>query len=357
MTERQFTDLLIASGIFLTVTALALLIRGLLLRSMRGWARRTQTTLDDELIGAIRAPSVLWCVAAGLYVAVGTSPLTERQVGVIFKGVTAILILSFSLVAANLATNVLLVNVRRLDPAIPRTGLLYGVVKGVILTTGFLILLNHLGIAIAPILTALGVGGLAVALALQDTLANLFAGFHILIEHPARIGDYVKLSSGEEGYVADIGWRTTRLQMQANNVVVIPNKKLAESILTNYSLPEKPMSVSIPVSVPYDVDPARVERILIEEVRKGYGDISGLLSEPGPVVRLIPGFGPSSLDFTLICQAAAFKDQFTIQHELRKRILARFKAEGIEIPFPIRTVYLRQDARGRRAPGDGERAS
>ena len=340
MTERQFTDLLIASGIFLAVTALALLVRTLLLRAMHRWARTTETTFDDEFLAAVRTPSLLWCVAAGLYAAVGNSPLTDHQVNVIFKGITAILILSFTLAAANLGTNVVLVNLRRLDAAVPRTGLIYGVIKGIILTTGFLILLNHLGIAIAPILTALGVGGLAVALALQDTLANLFAGFHILIERPVRIGDYVKLSSGEEGYVADVGWRTTRLRMLPNNIVVIPNKKMTESILTNYSLPEKQMSLQIPISVGTDSDPARIERILVEEAKKGCGEIPGLLAQPEPAARFVPGFGASSLDFTLICQVAEFKDQVDVQHYLRKRIFDRLKAEGIEIPYPTRTVYL-----------------
>jgi small-conductance mechanosensitive channel len=136
--------------------------------------------------------------------------------------------------------------------------------------------------------------------------------------------------------------------MLPNNMVVIPNNKLAQSIITNYYLPEKSMSLLIPVSVSYSSDPEKVERILIEEAIQAAGKIPGLLAEPGPFVRLIPGFGASSLDFNLICQVREFTDQYLAQHELRKRILKRFREEGIEIPFPQRTVYLRKEGEERK---------
>ena len=206
-----------------------------------------------------------------------------------------------------------------------------------------MILLNSLGVSITPILTALGVGGLAVALALQDTLSNLFAGFYISVAGQVRPGDYVKLDTGEEGYVTDISWRSTTLRALANNLIVVPNAKLAQAIVTNYHLPEKRMSLLIPVSVSYESDPDLIERVLIEEAIAGAQSIPGLLAEPAPFARFIPGFGNSSLDFTLICQVSEFVDQYLAQHELRKRIFKRFRAEGIEIPFPIRTLYVKGD--------------
>jgi small-conductance mechanosensitive channel len=187
-----------------------------------------------------------------------------------------------------------------------------------------------------------------VALALQGSLANLFAGIHILLEKPLRVGDYIKLESGQEGYVADIGWRTTRVRMLRNNMIVVPNAKLAESILINYYLPEPPMSVLIPISVSYGSDPARVEAIVVEEAIRASDEVPGLLVEPAPFVRFIPGFGESSLDFTLIVQVGEFVDQYLVQHELRKRIVTRFQKEGVEIPFPQRVIHLRAEAdRGR----------
>ena len=166
------------------------------------------------------------------------------------------------------------------------------------------------------------------------------------MERPIRVGDYIKLSSGEEGYVEDIGWRTTRIKMLANNIIIIPNSKLSQSIITNYYYPEKRMSLVIPIGVSYDSDPDRVEKILVEEAQKAAGEIAGFLKEPPPFVRFIPGFGDSSLNFTLICQVAEYADQYLVQHELRKRIFKRFRKEGIEIPFQIRTVYLKKSPKG-----------
>ncbi|TLY18330.1 MAG: mechanosensitive ion channel, partial [Nitrospirae bacterium] len=134
-------------------------------------------------------------------------------------------------------------------------------------------------------LTALGVGGLAVALALQETLSNFFAGVHLLLEKPLRVGDFVKLESGQEGYVVDIGWRTTRIRMLPNNMVIVPNSKITQSILTNYYLPDPTMALLIPVSASYDGDPHHVERVLVEEATKAIGQIPGLLAEPAPFVR------------------------------------------------------------------------
>jgi small-conductance mechanosensitive channel len=203
-----------------------------------------------------------------------------------------------------------------------------------------------MGISVTPLITALGVGGLAVALALQDTLANLFAGIHILVEKSIRVGDFIKIETGEQGYVDDITWRTTRIRMIPNNIVVIPNNKLSQSIITNFYLPEKVMSLLIPIGVSYSSDPEHVEKVLIEEAKSAIGEVPGLLGRPeatDPFVRFMPGFGDSSLDFTLICKVAEFVDQYPVQHELRKRIFKRFKAEGIEIPFPHRTVYFREE--------------
>ncbi len=143
-------------------------------------------------------------------------------------------------------------------------------------------------------------------------------------------------------------WRTSHggqpgLRMLPNKIVVIPNSKLSQSVVTNYYLPEKRMSLLISIGVSYSSDPKKVEAILVEEAKKAVGEIPGLLGDPEPFVRFIPGFGDSSLDFTLICQVQEFVDQYLAQHELRKRIFNRFKKEGIEIPFPHRTVYIREE--------------
>ncbi len=323
--------------------ALLLFARSITFRFLHKWAAKTDSKIDDLIIQTIKTPSIYWAIAIGLYISIGTSEIPEKYSFYLIKTLHLIVILSVTIALANLSDNLLKDYIHKTGLPIPPTGLVYGIIKGIILIIGLLIIMNSLGISITPLITALGVGGLAVALALQDTLANLFAGIHILLEKPLRVGDFVRLESGQEGYVVDIGWRTTRIRMLPNNMVIIPNSKLTQSILTNYYLPEKRMSVLIPISVSYASDPEKVEEILIEEAKEGAKVIPGLLSDPEPFVRFIPGFGESSLDFTLICQVKEFTDQYLAQHELRKRIFKRFKEVGIEIPFPHRTVYIREE--------------
>ncbi len=341
---RLSIELLIVPGAIALGAMIALvLIRSVAFRILHRWAERTDTRLDDIIVRSFRLPSLYWCVAIGLYTGIYFSDLPEKYVFYLTRTIHIIIILSITIASATLAGKIFRNYIQQSNLPLPTTGLAFGIVKGTILIIGFLIILGILGISITPIITALGVGGLAVALALQDTLANLFAGIHILVEKSIRVGDFIKLESGQEGYVEDITWRTTRIRMLPNNMVVIPNSKLSQSVVTNYYLPEQRMSLLIPVGVSYSEDPDRIERILLEEAKGAVGEIPGLLGEPEPFVRFIPGFGDSSLDFTLICQVKEFTDQYPVQHELRKRIFRRFRKEGIEIPFPHRTVYLREE--------------
>jgi len=324
-------------------TAILLITRTIIFRILHRWAVKTGTQVDDIIIGVLKTPSIYWCIAIGIYIGLAFSEIPERYVFYLNKIIHIIVILSITIASANLAGKIFKNYIQKSNLPIPSTGLVHGILKGIIIVIGLLIVLTSMGISITPLITALGVGGLAAALALQDTLANLFSGIHILIEKSIRVGDFIKLETGQEGYVEDITWRTTRVKMLANNIVVIPNSKLSQSIVTNYSLPEKRMSLLIPIAVSYSSDPEKVEKILVEETKKAVGEIPGLIGEPEPIVRFIPGFGNSSLDFTLICQVREFVDQYLAQHELRKRIFKRFKQEGIEIPFPHRTVYLREE--------------
>jgi small-conductance mechanosensitive channel len=339
----QWNPHLFSLLVFLGSFAATLVVRKLVFAALTRWAVRTATHVDDLIIATLRVPSLLWSLVLALYLAIGLSSLDPNVVFYAFRILHAVLILSITWVAANLAGLLIRGVVERLALEIPITGLTVGILKGTILTVGLLIFLSSQGIVITPILTALGIGGLAVALGLQETLANLFAGLHLLIEKPIRPGDFIRLESGEEGQVVDIGWRSTRIRMRPNNLIIIPNSKLAQSRIVNYYYPEKLMAVPIKVSVGYGADPDRIERILIEEALSAADAVPGLLKDPPPLVQLIPGFGESSLDFTLTVHVAEYNDQYPAQHEIRKRILARFRREGIAIPYPRQVVRLERE--------------
>jgi small-conductance mechanosensitive channel len=343
---ESFLDKLIIPSIVGGSTAAALVVvRFLLFRLLGRWAARTETRMDDVILEVFRRPTWLWCLLIGLHVALSVSELEGRYAVLATKAILVLVGLSVTITLARLAVGLLENYTREAKLPMAASGLVFGVIRWGIILVGIVVTLGFLGVSVAPILTALGVGGLAVALALQDTLANLFAGIHILMDKNVRVGDCVRLESGQEGYVEDISWRTTRIRMLADNIVVIPNSKLAQSVLVNFSLPGKTMSVPVPVSVAYGTDAARVERVLQEEARKAVGEVPGLAPGSEPAVRLNPGFGESALGFTVFVTVEEFSAQYPAVHELRKRILERFRAEGIEIPFPQRVVHLK-DGRG-----------
>lgn len=271
---------LIPAIIFISSAVVLFIIRGITFRILHKWAGRTDTQIDDIIIKSFRVPSIYWSIAIGLYIGVAVSELPAKYVFYFSKAIHVIVILSISSAIANLAGKVFKNYIQKSNLPLPTTGLAYGMMKAGILIVGFLIVLSVMGISITPLITALGIGGLAVALALQDTLANLFAGIHILVEKSIRVGDFIRLETGQEGYVEDITWRTSRIRMLPNNMVVIPNSKLSQSIVTNYYLPEKRMSLLIQVGVSYSSDPDKVEKILIEETKMAVGEIPGLLGDP-----------------------------------------------------------------------------
>lgn len=335
--------LFVLLGSAFLIAGLLLVARTIFFRIFHRWAAKSESHLDDLMVRAIKIPSVFWCLAIGLYIGIDLSDYSGKYLFYISQAVHILLIFSVTLACANLAGRLFVYYFQKSNIPIPATGLVNGLLQGIIWIMGSIVILNFLGIPITPMITALGVGGLAMALALQDTLANFFAGIHIMMEKSIRVGDFIKLESGQEGVVQDITWRTTRVKMLGNNMVIIPNHKFSQSTVTNYSLPDKRMSVSIPVSVSYQADPEKVEMVLVDEVKKAIGNVPGLLGHPAPLVRLTPGFGDSSLDFTLIFQVEEFLDQYAVQHELRKRIFERLKAENLEIPYPQQTVYLREE--------------
>ena len=344
--SREWQSLVIPAGAFVAILLVGAVGRRLLFKRLTALAAGTRWKFDDVLIESLRGPFLLWIVILGISVAARVSRLPAEVTFWSGKILLALWIVSLTLVFARLSARIVRTYGHTLQGALPVGTLserLAGLLVGLL---GLLALLNTFGISVTPVLTALGVGGIAVALALQDTLSNFFAGFYVSLAGQIRAGDFVKLETGEDGFVTDIGWRSTTLRTLPNNLIVIPNNKLAQSIVTNFYLPEKRMSLLISVGVSYDSDPEHVEKVLIDVASSAAGEIQGLRTDPAPFVRFIPGFGESSLDFTLICQVEEYTDQYLAQHELRKRIVRRFRQEGIEIPFPIRTLEIKRRKAG-----------
>jgi len=323
--------------VFLGVFAVALAFRGFAYRILERWARRTETKVDEALLASTRGPSLLWCAIIGIHVAISTSEANAQIIGYSQKILGALIVVSVSLAAANVATRSFQHFSERIQ--LPATGLTRVVLKIVIIAIGAMLALGILGIDVTPLVAALGVGGLAVALGLQDTLSNLFAGIHVLLAQPIRVGDYVQLESGQEGYVVDVGWRSTRIRQLPNNMVVVPNSQIVQTIITNYYMPEQEMSVLVQVGVHYDSDLEFVEKVTCEVGKEVLDDLDCGVKGFDPFIRYHT-FGDSSINFTVILRTNEFVGQYLLKHEFVKRLHARYNKEGIVIPFPIRTLDI-----------------
>jgi len=322
-------------------------VRRGLLRVLRAWNARTQSRPGLMVSEAITGPSLIWILILALHLALKSSGLPDRFTDWSAGTLLVLWIVSLTLVGVRLAGNLVRYYGGQATAIMPVTTLTRNLAQLAVVLLGLVLALQGVGVRITPILTALGVGGLAVALALQDTLSNLFAGFYVAVAGQIRLGDYIRLSTGEEGYVTDIGWRSTTIRALANNLIVIPNSKLSQSIVTNYYLPEKRMGAGFQVNVAYDNDPERVERVLTEVAVEGAREIAGMLVDPPPSVTFEPGFGEYFQGFSVNYQIAEFANQWTVRHALRKRIFRRLKEEGIAIPYPTRALYVRSGGDGK----------
>jgi small-conductance mechanosensitive channel len=330
------------AAVFAATAVAAWLARYLLLRALRSWAKRVQSRPGMILAEGLRVPTLVFVAILAVHFAIQASKLPDVVTTLGPKVLEGLWIVFFTVMCMHIARDL----ARHYGAAIPGaqrvTSLTQNLAQGLVVLVGGLGLLKLFGVGIAPLLTALGVGGLAVALALQDTLSNLFAGFYVAVARQVRLGDYIKLNTGEEGYVADITWRSTIIRSLAANLIIVPNTKLAQAIVTNYHLPEKPMSASLQVNVSYSSDPDAVERALLEVAVQGAREIPGMLADPAPSAAFDPGFLDSGMGFTVGFWVAEFAAQFAVRNELRKRILRRLRADGIAIPFPTRTVRMEE---------------
>ena len=306
--------------------------------------RRIRTHLDIEegtwhyvFINAMKGVPISLTLVVGLYWIVNTIDIPPSLTKLFSYILFTVIILSITRVAARTINGFISLHIESSQQKLPKTTLLNTILNVVIYAMGVLVVLQYYGISIAPILTAMGVGGMAVALALQETLANIFSGLHLILSKQLRLDDYIKLSTGEEGRVTDITWRfTTIVPAGGGNMIVIPNQKIASSNITNYSMPRKDIVISIPVGVAYDSDLDKVERVTLDVAKEVMAQIDKDVKME-PAVRFHT-FGESSIDFNVVLHSSYFEHQFLLKHEFIKALTRRYREEGIEIPYPTRTV-------------------
>jgi len=306
--------------------------------------KRVKATPIPQFLESLSRPVVLLIVSEGLILALSSLSYLASWLPGLGKASIAVVIILTTYALAR-SGGVLLTwylrgrKVRRkalVDEGLAR--FLRRVMVIIIYALGILILLDYLTIAITPIIAGLGVGGLAVALALQPTLGNFFAGTQIVSDRVVRVGDYIELDgSGVRGYVTDVGWRSTRIRTPFNNLVVIPNSRLADSVITNYYGPTMELGVIITCGVSYSSDLVHVESIALGVAREVVQDLDEAVKTFEPWFGY-EEFGDSNINFWVWLQANDRIASFRVKSEFIKRLKARFDQAGIEISYPVRKL-------------------
>jgi len=311
---------------------------------------KTKTTWDDVLLEALDRPILICAYAGGAWLGLHTIGLNVETLGGWYNAYRSLIVFIATYAVVLTSNNFFSLYEQKV---LSRGGSPVGstvipiaqkVVPTLIIFLGFVIALNIFSIDVTPFLAGAGIAGLAIGLAFQDTLSNFFAGVYITADQPIREGDYIRIEGGDEGVVQQIGWRSTRIVTLQNNMVLVPNAKLTQSVITNYYLPEPEMSFSIPVSVSYDSDLERVEGITIDVAQKVVQNTTGAVKTFIPFIRYNK-FAESGIDFSVILKVNRFVDRYLLTHEFIKALHARFRKEKLEIPYPKRDVFVRKARR------------
>jgi MscS family membrane protein len=337
-------EILVAVLIFAAFWLLAKFLKYLINTWVPRFTALTRTDLDDRIIRRITPPASLFVVFAGLYFAVRSLPLPEKaqtfSSGFIF--VINIIIL----------TNIAYRSINEVlkwygDRVAERTGV--GIDRQILplaekliviflVGAALIMTLKHFNYDILSLVTALGIGSLAIGMAAKDTLANMISGFTLVIDRPFRIGDRIHLTSGQWGDVADIGLRSTKIKTVDNTLLIIPNSDLCNSAVVNMAFPDVRSKGRVNVGVAYGSNVEAVKNLLVGIA----GEIPEVLREPAPEAYFV-SFGDCALNMSLFFWVEDYTRVFSVTDMVNTMIITRFRERGIEIPYPIRTVMLEKE--------------
>ncbi len=298
------------------------------------------------LLKKLSKPIILLIFILGLYTALKTISLTSNYsfniVGnkhIILDSVFFIItIFTISFLVSRII-NILILGISKAKKGFDKPpGLINKLITFILFIIAIFIILGYLRLDITPMIAGVGLGALAIGLALQSTLSNFFAGVHLLSDRPVDVGDYIELDDNTRGIVEDIGWRSTRIRTLTDNLLIIPNGKLAESNITNFSKPKKDMSIWVPCGVAYESDLQKVEKVALIVAKEIQQTIEGAVKDFEPTFRYRE-FGDSNINFITVLRASEPLSRFTIRNEFIKALKKRFDEENIEISWPIRKIY------------------
>ncbi|MDD4878161.1 MAG: mechanosensitive ion channel family protein [Candidatus Nanoarchaeia archaeon] len=327
--------------IILSVIVFTYIVKFILIKYIKKLTEKTKTDIDDVILSLAIRPGMALVIFVGIY-------LSLRQLSILApyaKWINMFSIILTVFIIALLASRIFSVlmskwfKVRKKFEKTPR--LLNKIASVIIFIIAGVMLLSYFDVEITPFIATLGIGGLAVGLALQNTLSNLFAGLHIISDRPIDVGHFIEIEAGVSGFVEDIGWRSTRIRTLPNTIIIIPNSKLAEANITNYSMPDSEMGVVVQCGVDYGSDLKKVEKVTMDVAKKIQQTIPGAVKTFEPFIRFHT-FADSNINFSIILRVEKYVDKYLVTHEFMKALKERYDKEGIEISWPVMKVYQKK---------------
>ncbi len=309
------------------------------------WGRKlasfTKTDLDDRILKRVTPSISLLLTLLGIYLALSTLPLHQRFFNLLSSTLFVVNVIVVCILIYRVLHESLLwyaerqqegegtVLARQMTPVVEKITMLF------IIGGALIVVLKHFNYDILSLVTALGIGSLAIGMAAKDTLAHVISGFTLMIDRPFRIGDRIQLAAGQVGDVQDIGLRSTKIKTLDNQLLIIPNSDLCNTMLTNQAFPDNRIKGRINVGVSYGSDAEQVKAFLVQLAL----EVEDVLQEPVPEAFFV-SFGDSALNMSLFFWVEEYAKLFAITDKINTLIIQRFREQQIEIPFPTRIVHV-----------------
>ena len=305
---------------------------------------KTKTDLDDIILGKISRPLTLLAILISLRIGLAEMVFGANTQITIDKIMYSLILVVIFVAAYSILFIILNSGWQKYLKKQKKKGrseglfhLLEGTLKIILALAGFIALLSYWGVQIAPLLAGIGIGGIAIAFALQSSLANVFGGVSIILDNSVHVGDLVNLEGGVTGKILKIGLRSTKVKTFDNEIIIVPNSKLADSNIHNIAQPEPKSRVVIPFGVAYGTDIEKVRKLILAEIKK----IKEFTEDPEPAVRFLE-MGDSSLNFKAYFFVKSFENRFAAIDEANTRIYNALNKAKISIPFPQRDVHIKK---------------
>jgi len=337
-------EILVAILIFAAFWLLAKFVRYFMITWGPKFTSFTSTDLDDRILLRITPPTSILVISAGLYLAVKSLPLPEKAHIVASGALFVITIVILTNIFYRSLDEVLVWYAGRLSergsdgldrqilPLVEKLATIF------LVGTALIIILKHFNYDILSLVTALGIGSLAIGLAAKDTLANMISGFTLMIDRPFRLGDRIQLSSGQSGDVQDIGLRSTKIKTLDNQLLIIPNSDLCNTILTNQAFPDVRAKGRINIGVAYGSDVDQVKQLLVQAAL----EVPDVLRDPPPEA-FFTSFGESALAMALFFWVDDYTKVFATTDRINTLINNRLGEQGIVIPYPTSIVHIHKE--------------